>query len=174
MDVASELGINSSQRRNRIALIPKTVLPLFAMLACFAALGSTQSYAQWASPIPPPAEVPMPQMHTTIIVVPPRQRQIDQSAAIALSKSTLSWGSSSRAPSAQAALNRAMEECSKLANDCVNLHWVRNICIVLSTDPSSNNWGVAWNSSAQSAKNDAISQCGTSDCRVAGTSCAND
>ncbi|GIL01982.1 MAG: hypothetical protein BroJett030_18810 [Alphaproteobacteria bacterium] len=88
---------------------------------------------------------------------PERPNPLDRFAAIALSKSTLSWGAGYNYNSQNSAEQRALAECAKYANDCEVVTWVRNACVALSTGQGG--YGHAWNVSLKKAESESVRFC---------------
>ena len=99
--------------------------------------------------------------------------------AIAVSDSTLAYGSAWAYQSEQDAKNRASRECSLAMNamrDCRVVGTFRNACVALATSPKEHAWGFSGaQSSIKSAVKSAITQCqkyGGRSCTIASQFCS--
>jgi hypothetical protein len=83
----------------------------------------------------------------------------DKWTAIAVSDSTLSWGSSWEADSQSEAEQKALAACAKNAPDCKVEMWGLNMCLALATSQGDLSWGVDSDRNGEKAKAKALAQC---------------
>lgn len=107
----------------------------------------------------------------------PQDNRPDTWTAIAISPSTLDWGSYVKSTSESAAKAGALAECGKRAKDCRVVISTYDYCIALATSPSQRMWAVGGpNHTVRDAKAVALAHCqraGGRGCIVAATACAD-
>ena len=103
--------------------------------------------------------------------------QVTHFAAIAVSDSTLSWGSSWGYGSKAAAQKAALAQCRRQAHDCKAQVWGQFNCVALATSNGDRAWGTSYASFPGTAKANALAVCrnsGGKSCVVVAHPCSED
>jgi hypothetical protein len=108
---------------------------------------------------------------------PPQDNRPDTWAAIAISPSTLDWGSAFKRQSEKAAKAGALANCGERARDCQIAISTYDDCIALAASPSQHLWKVGGpNRDVRDAKQVAIIHCqraGGRSCIVVASACSD-
>jgi len=102
-------------------------------------------------------------------------RQADLFGAVAVSTSTLSWGSAKNYRSRAEAEAAALQGCRRHASDCQVGSWVMNGCVALATGRSflRTHWSSSHARNQTSAENSALADCNSrASCSIAISECS--
>ena len=164
----------------------RSLIATFLFLCCLGLLSGNQAAAQavWnpitncyddPSGVAPPV-CPRGQRGPVAPRVPQDNRP-DTWTAIAISPSTLDWGSYVKSTSERAAKAGALAECGKRARDCKIAISTYDYCIALATSPKQRMWATGGpNMNVRDAKEVAIIHCqraGGRACIVVASACAD-
>lgn len=93
--------------------------------------------------------------------------------AIAISESTMAWGSSWNATSQAEAERTAIEYCGR--SDCRSVNWFRNACGALAMS-GNRAWAADWGATQEEARSKALAACrssGGTSCQIQNTTCSS-
>ncbi|MDE1991032.1 MAG: DUF4189 domain-containing protein [Rhizobiaceae bacterium] len=96
--------------------------------------------------------------------------------AVAISDTTLAWGTAWAAPSKEEAERVALAECLTQAKDCHTQTWATG-CVALAESPADGTWGADYDLFVDFAESKALARCsnaGGSDCRIVAHPCSGD
>jgi Domain of unknown function (DUF4189) len=97
--------------------------------------------------------------------------------AIAVSASTLAWGTSWRANTRAQAEQMALAQCRRYAADCRAVDWAQYMCLALAVSDRETAWGVDAGNYPETASSKAVAECrsaGGSNCVVKTHPCSQD
>jgi hypothetical protein len=148
-----------------------------AVTAATGALTATPAHAEWCHYMVGPVDSKgKPEWESEICEGAPRVEP-HYFTAIAVSGSTLAWGTSWAANTRAQAEQTALAQCGRYAADCRAVDWAQYKCLALAVSDREKSWGVDAGNYPETASSKAVAACrsaGGSSCVVKTHPCSQD
>jgi hypothetical protein len=144
-----------------------SVLYAVSALAVTGALTATPAHAEWCHYVAGPVDSKGNLEWEHEICEAPPKVEPHYFAAIAVSTSTLAWGTSWAANTRAEAEQLALAQCRRYAADCRAVDWAQYKCLALAVSDREQAWGVDAGNYPETASSKAVAACRS----VGGSNC---